>query len=94
MFDAAPQPPEPPRLTAEQQIERLTKQTQSQERVLLDLHRRLCDARARLALISRIARDQDRCRRTPESSWAAVRAALHARPDNLRLVPRNLPARW
>lgn len=80
MLHHAFHPPEQPSLTPEQRTERLKAELASCQQALCALQSELTEAKSRLGMISRIARDVERTRRAPGVSWAAVRAALYARP--------------
>jgi chromosome segregation ATPase len=88
-FSSGPEPPPP--LSREQQIEKLRREVDSYQEALIDLQQRLNEARSRLGLISKIVRDRERTQRAPWVSWAAVRAALYAKPDSLGGVGPDLP---
>lgn len=81
----------PPPMTLEQRNERLKAELASCQQALCDLESRLAEAKARLGMISRIARDVERTNRAPGVSFAAVRAALYARTDRLRDLGADLP---
>ncbi|GIG92712.1 hypothetical protein [Plantactinospora endophytica] len=85
--------PERPPTTPAPQHQRLAAELAACQQALCDIQGRLADARHRLALISKIARDDARCRRAPTVSWAAVRAALYAQPDTLDRIGADLPLR-
>ncbi|MBE1489037.1 hypothetical protein [Plantactinospora soyae] len=84
-------PPDQPSLTHEQRTERLRAELAATQQALCVLQGALTDAKTRLGMISRIARDVERTRRAPGASWAAVRAALYSRPEGLKDVGPDLP---
>ncbi|MEQ4306041.1 hypothetical protein ABNF97_32420 [Plantactinospora sp. B6F1] len=88
-FDRAQRPSQ----DAERQLHRLREELASCQQVMCEMQGRLNDARSRLAVIGRIARDDARCRRAPTVSWAAVRAALYCQPDMLDRIGPDLPRR-
>ncbi|MBE1487251.1 hypothetical protein [Plantactinospora soyae] len=91
MLHHAFNPPERPRMTPEQHVERLKQELASCQTTMIDMQSRLAEARGRLGLISKIVGDDARCRRAPGVAWAAVRAALYAEPDRLRDLRPDAP---
>ncbi|MFY1693363.1 hypothetical protein [Plantactinospora sp. WMMB782] len=84
-YASDPEPDPPPTLT--QQVERLKAELAVTQQALLERQARLNEAQQRLVLISKIARDDERCRRAPTVSWAA----LYCGPDNLARIGTDLP---
>jgi len=78
-------------MTAEEHIQRLKEELAATQTALLNTRRELVDARCRLALISKVVRDNGRVRRSPGVTFGAVRAALYARSDNLGRLGAFLP---
>ncbi|GIG92907.1 hypothetical protein Pen02_78430 [Plantactinospora endophytica] len=88
-FASDPEPDPPP--TTAQQIERLKEELAAAQQTLLERQSRLEEAQQRLVLISKIARDNERCRRAPTVSWAAVRAVLYCGRESLAKIGTDLP---
>lgn len=53
------------------------------ERALLETRRELFDARARLAMVSRLVRDDSRAQRAPGAIFGAIRAVLFCSEESL-----------
>jgi hypothetical protein len=58
------------------ELDQLRIQVDTLERALVGSRRETLESHARLAMISKIVRDVDRCERAPQVTFGAVRAAL------------------
>nr|MDT0658125.1 hypothetical protein [Micromonospora sp. DSM 115978] len=73
--------------------ERLTIRLESTEKALIETRRELFDARARLALVARLVRDEQRIRRAPSLVFGAIRAAVFCDTAHLTSLARRLAMR-
>ena len=72
------------------QIERLKAELASTQTALLRLQTEHADARARLALISKIVRSDRAASRAPGVTLGAIRAALFANTEHIRQVNQRV----